>query len=69
MKIYRVSYRDSSDEHKGYEYFSNKTDAVKADNKNRGNQMRDDVEEIEFQPTKSGVLRLLNIYASHPDNG
>ena len=69
MKIYRVAYRNAFSEHQGYEYFSNKADAVKADNKNKGNNTRDDIQEIEIILTKKGVISALNQFASHPDNG
>lgn len=68
MKIYRVSYRDGYDEHQGYDYFTDKSDAKKADNSNKANQMRDDIEEIEIPLTKSGVMQLLKQWASHPYN-
>jgi hypothetical protein len=69
MKIYRVAYRDAFSEHKGYEYFSNKAGAVKADNKNKANSTRDEIEEIEIPATKKGIISALNIYCSYPDNG
>jgi hypothetical protein len=69
MKLYRVSYRDQFAEHKGYEYFSNKKDALKADNTNKENSTRDDVEEIEINLSKKGVIFAFNQWASHPDNG
>lgn len=69
MKVYQVAYRDNYSEHNGYEYFLNKLEAKKADNKNKGNPTRDDIEEIEFKLSKKGILSLLNQYASHNDNG
>jgi hypothetical protein len=69
MKVYRVAYRDESDEHQGYEFFTVKTDAVKADKTNDGNQTRDDIGEFEFPLTKKGVMDLLAWVACHPDNG
>jgi hypothetical protein len=70
MKIYKVSYRNNFSEHTGYEYFSNKKDAKREQEKNnKGNQSTDDVAELELILTKRGVLAFLNAYASYPDNG
>ena len=72
MKIYRASFRDNFHEHQGYEYFTSKAKAEKAQKKHNANQEeenRDSVEEIEFSLTKADIVSLLNQYAGHPDNG
>jgi hypothetical protein len=72
MKVYRVGLRDVWSEHKGYLFYSSKSEAEaeqKKDNKDRGNSMQDEVTEIEFDLTKKGVIEMLNQWASHPDNG
>ena len=79
MKIYRASYRDNFSEHKGYEYFSNKAVAEKSQTQNNkeryedyeeaSSQMFDEVTELTFTLSKKGILDLLNIHCSYPDNG
>lgn len=72
MKIYRASFRDDFNEHKGYQYFTSKTKAgliQKKHNNKLDKVNREEVEEIEFTLSKAGIISLLNQYASHPDNG
>jgi hypothetical protein len=71
MKIYRVSLSEQVEGHRGYEYFSSKR---QADEKARAFDYETDgneaiVETIELKLTKKDVLRVLNQYGSHPDNG
>lgn len=85
MKVYRVTKRRTGNEHDGYSYYSNKaiaereqkkgnktlyTDALDAElGESQPQRNRDEVEEIEFELSKKGILDLLNWHANHPDNG
>jgi len=72
MKIYRVSKLERDGGHDGYLYLTNKTAAQKRqqeENKIPTNRNDGSVEEINFTPTKSGILKMLNTWAAHPDNG
>ena len=85
MKVYRVTRRRSGNEHDGYSYFSNKAKAEieqKKENKilyideleaeqefEQPQPNNDSVEEIDFDLSKKGILELLNIHCSYPDNG
>jgi hypothetical protein len=70
MKIYKVHYRDKTFESKGFEFFAYKSNAEKANKKaNKENESEQEVEEINFEFTKDGILGLLAKVACHPDNG
>jgi hypothetical protein len=70
-QVYRNHYRDGHGESQGYEYFSARRDAERAERK----FLRDDPggaverEELVFPLTKGGVIDMMNQYASHADNG
>jgi hypothetical protein len=73
MKIYRVHIRQDEQgtavgPSAGYEYFSNRKEALKAFAK--GYHYDDsDLEQIDVEISKGGILRALNTYGGHPDNG
>lgn len=74
MKIYRVSlWSDSGDGSTGYSYHSSKREAEKAARENRSAKSNDspdpDVEVIDVSPTRAGIIKVLNRYGGHPDNG
>jgi hypothetical protein len=57
-------------EHDGYSYYTNKREAEQHQRaENDGMKDGDDVIEYYFKPTRKGVLALLHMVASHPDNG
>lgn len=71
MKLYRVDLRQSDGESHGFQYFSNKVDAQRAvrtwaDNEPPG---KAEIEEINVEPTRAGILTALSLYGSHADNG
>jgi len=83
MKFYRVE-EMSGNESLGFEYFTNKVDAMKHlracnapvevkhgeyGSYDEGPANSGEMEEINIEPTKLGILRGLNHYASHPLNG
>ena len=76
MKIYRVHlhWEEGSivaGNNNGYCYFANKREAEKCFRSSDRDKAYDDIDfqEIKVPLTKAGVLRALNIYGGHPDNG
>lgn len=73
MRIYRVPHRGDGGEHTKYSYHTSKKEAKKAWNEtdpdDRAYYIMDEIEAVEFNPTKRGILGLLTFWASHPDNG
>lgn len=78
MKFYRVHLTAEAGVSVGSEWFTSEraANARKAEWKrqNRGVSDADEtadskVEVFDIQPTRSGILKALNLYASHPDNG
>ncbi len=72
MKIYQVSSVGNENsvvnsEHQGYQYFDTKREAKNliANSPNYDCEIR----VLNLPVNKQGLLRALNIYASHPDNG
>jgi hypothetical protein len=72
MKLYRVHLLIDSGASGGYEWFASKREADKLkrehDRKN-GPEDSAEIQIIEVEPTRSGILRAFNIYGSHPNNG
>lgn len=72
MIIYRNSYFDEEGSHAGYTWHSSKR---KADEEARswedsGRELRDTAEPIVVASlTKRELIRMLNCYADHPNNG
>lgn len=70
MKIYRVSSRRPDTEHVGYFYYTNKYSALRTQRElNKETENNDEVEVFDIPLTKNGVMKLLRLTASHPDNG
>lgn len=73
MKIFRVSLTDESGMSTGFEYYTNKKDAETALRKNASDESmaltKDSIEVREIPIGKYEFLKLLNDWASHPDNG
>jgi hypothetical protein len=66
VKFYQVSCQNEDRNHGGYLYFTDKCEAIAESRKQgRGGEFHP----IEVKPTKAGILRALNQYAGHPDNG
>lgn len=68
MKIYRVSYGGLDTEHTGYSYHSTEREALQCVEKAKENGEAE-MEVITVRCSKVGVLRALNVYGGHPDNG
>jgi hypothetical protein len=78
MKVYRLSKWEAADGHRGFQYFSNRRDAVRAlrdwvdqhEGKERAEiRAGSDIDKLDVKLTKQGIVQALNYYASHPDNG
>jgi hypothetical protein len=84
MRFYRVHYLVDNGSSGGYEFFTSAREAQQAKRKHdkalrEWNAEHDigpehdidkaEIEEIKVKPDKYGILRTLNIYASHPNNG
>lgn len=68
MKIYRLS--SDTNNHDGYSFYSSKKEAIKEKNiliKKYDSSV--DIEKFEVEISKKGIIKALNIFASHPDNG
>ncbi len=73
MKFYRNHYGSDSDpaESTGFAFFTSKSEALR-DAKGRTLKNEDDAnlaELIDVPSNKAGILRSLNHFATHPDNG
>jgi hypothetical protein len=73
--LYRVDYRINM-ESRGFSFHSSERDAWRSIDKAVQNKTADlveeggsDVEAIQIVPTKAGILKALERYAKHPDNG
>lgn len=74
MKIYQVSYLSHSEGSHGFSFHSSMKEAKKrlSEFKQKTKSDFNDQSEVRclrFPATKRGVLQVLNIYASHNDNG
>lgn len=78
MRFYRLHRYHVENGSAGYEYFTNERDATKARAEWYGNFEEEErvtncegseYEIIEVEPTKVGILKALNRWASHNDNG
>lgn len=76
MKLYRVHLYSTQMCSEGYEFFTSRTAAEqRAKQHHEDAKIPDDdparcsVNEVEFVLTKKDVLRTLQRYATHPDNG
>lgn len=69
MKIYRVSLWDSGDDsHVAYIYRRTLREA-RAEAKAAAPERRATIKPIEVRATAAGIIRALNLYGGHADNG
>lgn len=68
MRFYRLEARDLRGRCLGYTWSSSKRAlfARRAELRRAGQVVT--LELVELEPSRSGILRALNLYASHPDN-
>lgn len=78
MKFYRLSKCSVQDNHLGFEFYTNCREALKArsdwygdfkDEERVCDCQGSEIDVIEIEPTKKGILAALRLYADHPDNG
>lgn len=75
MRFYRLHRTCEAGVSAGYDYFTNKRDAESALSYWRKNSpgadqdQQGEIDTIEIEPTRSGILAALNRYAAHADNG
>lgn len=69
MRIYQVDHtRLDGDGSGGFSYFSNRRDAQREVTKVKATS-ECQINVLNIKPTKVGIIKALNIYAGHPDNG
>jgi hypothetical protein len=74
VKLYRVAYFIEGGNSHGFTWHTSKKEVAQStaqyakDFADEGCELFE-VEEVEVELTKAGVLRALRVYASHPDNG
>lgn len=74
MKFYRVSLYDTADGSFGYEWYTSHAEALKAQKKFAGNLRMpendgSEIETVDVEPTKRGILKALRDYADYANNG
>ena len=69
VTIYRVSYRDRSGKHQGYEYFLKSIAAESAVHQAQARKWKAEVKSYEVDTSKVGIWKALNELGGHPDNG
>lgn len=71
MKFYRVHCTQEAGTSVGSTFFASRREAEKfsADWLKENPDELATVEAVEIHATKAGILRALNLHASHPDNG
>lgn len=69
MRFYRVEMIDEVEGSQGYQYFTNHEEARTFAKQNQPADQRRPILAIDVTPTRAGILRALNNYGGHPDNG
>lgn len=69
MKLYQLSMTHADGRHAGYFYTPTLAQAKLIKRQQAEQCMECDIMPIFFDEAKSGIVGLLNRYASHPDNG
>ena len=70
FRVFRNSYRDDVDEHRGYEFFATREAAKRAAGGANQNGLSAETQSFIYDGRNvGGVLSFLNRYATHPDNG
>lgn len=73
MRFYRVETRTEGGNSAGIRWFTSKreAEAYRRENMdpNEPDNNPDEVEMVDIEPTKAGILRALCRWAAHPDNG
>lgn len=72
MRFYQVHLINDEGHSAGYHWFTNEREAkshVHHWTKDKSVEHSANIEPIDIEPTKAGILKALELYASHPDNG
>lgn len=72
MRFYRVFFNSDHDSSCGFGWFTNKREAKRAAReweREDPDDHRTEIESVDVDSTKRGILSALKIYATHPDNG
>lgn len=75
MTFYRVHYRVEGGNSGGFSWHTSLKEAADAATeaaRSEPDEYADgppEVDDFDFKPTKKGLLKILNTYASYPDNG
>jgi len=73
MKFYRLHRYAVGDGSHGYQFYTSRADAERSAKEWQSradlSEPSGEVDEIEITPTKAGILRALNTYATHANNG
>ena len=69
MKLYRIETRLEDGEHGGFTWLGSKRTAVREAARQKKDGFEAEVDIVEFNTGKEGLLHLLNRVAEHPDNG
>ena len=73
MKIARLHLYTNENSSQGYEFFGSMRAAKKAQTKFKRDFKADDpapeIDTIEVDPSRAGIIKALNTYAGHADNG
>jgi hypothetical protein len=69
MRVYQLSYMDQHQEHRGFTYFGSKAAAKKEAKRAKSNGVETTELVLWVEISKAGILRALNTYGGHPDNG
>jgi hypothetical protein len=74
MRFYRVSLFIDSGSSAGFDWATTRAhaNAIAAQHKTehpKDESARGEVEEVNIEPSKQGILKALKMYAAHPDNG
>lgn len=73
MKLARLHKQTVLEGSDGYAFYGSQREAEKARTAHkRDNKLKDpcsEIDTIEVEPTREGIIKALNRYAGHPDNG
>lgn len=69
MKIYRTSIRNSDHEHVGFQHHGSQLASAAYRQVAKAEGKTVETEQIEVKATKAGILRALNLYGGHANNG
>ena len=71
MRFYRVAYRTIAEASTGFEWFTSHHEAQCAAHgfERESTDNTAEVQSVDVEPTRKGILHVLDVFAVHPDNG